>query len=205
MKTCPLSYLFVLTPLFVAATGCSILKPRADLTRFYVLRAQPAGNDTKALPGPALAELRVGPGRIPAYLENTKIAVDAGANRVQYLDPHRWAEPLNKGLNRVLSENLASRLKIQQLTIYPDPALEASAYEVRYTVERFEGELTGTVTLVASWQVVEHSSGKRIAGSRSVYEVAAESQNHDVNAYVERLSKAVGQWADEVAAAVSSQ
>jgi len=203
MKNHPRSYLFVVTALFVAAMGCSVLKPRADLTRFYVLRAQP-GNDTKTPPGPARAELRVGPGRIPGYLDNSKIAVDAGANRVQYLDLSRWAEPLSKGLNRVLGENLASRLNRPQLTVYPDPAFGSSGYEVRYTLERFEGELAGTVTLVASWQVVERSSGKRIAGARSLYEVAAEPSDKDVAAYVERLSKAVGQWADEVAAAISS-
>lgn len=184
--------------------GCGILQPKADLTQFYVLRAQPATpaavRDLRGLP-----EIYVGPGRLAGYLENNRIALHKGPNQVDYLDLSRWAEPLSKGVNRILAENLAARLKGAQIDFYPDPLPAESGYTVRYTVERFEGgSLKDSVVLAVSWQVVQRPDGAEVAAKHSVYTVPAEAGAHDVAAYVKRMSTAIARWADEVAAAIPS-
>jgi len=186
-------------------TGCSALKPKADLTEFYVLRAARQDVEALARKESALPEIRVGPGRVAEYLDNTKIAAQGEGNRLGYLDLHRWAEPLSKGLSRMLSESLATRLKVKQLTVYPDPPIDASGYEVRYTVTRFEGQVTGPVTLEVSWQMIERPSAQQIAGQRSVYLIEAGPQPGDVAAYVARLSDAVSKWADDIATAIPAK
>jgi uncharacterized lipoprotein YmbA len=202
MKTHPLPYLFALLAIPFGLTGCSVLKPKADLTEFFVLRAPSHDAGHPALKEPALPEIRVGPGRIAGYLDNAKIAVQDGENRIDYLDRYRWAEPLSKGLGRTLSENLAQRLTVKHLIVYPDPALEPSGFEVRYTVHRFEGPVNGAVTLEVAWQVVEVPSSKAIADQRGVYVVPAEEQEDKIANYVKRLSDALAQWANDIAAAV---
>jgi uncharacterized lipoprotein YmbA len=205
MKTHPLPYLFALLAVLFGLTGCSVLKPKADLTEFFVLRAPSHEAGPPALKEPALPEIRIGPGRIAAYLENTKIAVQDGENRIDYLDRYRWAEPFAKGLGRALSDNLAQRLTVKHLTVYPDPALEPSGFEVRYTVHRFEGPVSGAVTLEVSWQVVEVPSSKAIADQRSVYVVPAEAQGDEIANYVKRLSDALDQWANDIAVSIPSR
>jgi uncharacterized lipoprotein YmbA len=188
----------------IALTGCSVLKPKPDLTQFYVLRSQSTTPRAEVQASTALPEIRVGPGRVAGYLETTPIAVQDGANRIQYLDVHHWAEPLSKGLSRTLGENLARKLNVAHIILYPDPSLDASGYEVRYTVDRFEGTLAGPVTLQVSWEVVQRPSAKVIASARSLYVIPGADQAKDVTAYVDRLALSVEQWSDEIAAAIRS-
>ena len=152
----------------------------------------------------ALPEIRVGPGRIADYLTATPIAIQDGSNRVKYLDLYHWAEPLSKGISRSLAENLARRLHLAHVTVYPDPILDSSGLAVHYTVDRFEGTLAGPVTLEVSWEIVQRPSNKVIAGARSVYVVSANSHETDVAAYVNRLAAAVEEWSDDIAAAIRS-
>jgi len=181
--------------------GCSFLKPQADQTQFYVLRAQPAG--TGAVPSSAATppEIRVGPGQIASYLESSSIAVEKGPSRIEYLDLYRWAEPVSKGISRVLAENLAQRFDPLNVTVHPNLPLGDSGYAIRYTVERMEGTLTGPVTLDVSWQVVRRSDKTVIAGKRSSYVVPG-GNSKDVSAYVGRLSSAIARWSEDVGAAI---
>ena len=105
----------------------------------------------------------------------------------------------------MLSENLAARLTGAQLVPYPEPALADAGYEVRYSVERFEGTLAGPVTLEVGWQVVKRPAGEVLTRKRSAYTVPVHGQAEDVASYLERLSAAVAQWSDEIAASIPSR
>jgi len=190
-----------LAALCFGMAGCSVLSPKANMAQFYVLRGQSA-ETTNTATSVTMSEIRVGPGRIAAYLENAQIAVEDGPNRIIYLDNDRWAEPLPKGLSRVLAENLTYKLGASTSSIYPNPPLTDSGYEVQYTVERFEGRLNGPVVLVVSWQVVEMPSSSVIAVKRSVYSIPAQAGSDSVVRYVGRLSAALGQWSEDVAATI---
>ena len=192
-----------LAAISLIVSGCSVLEPKANLTEFYVLRGQPKeiGSAATNMGG---SEIRIGPGRIAAYLQNGQIAVQAGPNRLVYLENDRWAEPLSKGVGRVLAEDLAHTVDTATFSVYPDPPLTDLGHEVRYTVESFEGSLGGAVVLAVTWQVVERPSSKVIAGKRSVYTVPAKKGSDTVTSYVERMSTALGEWSDDIAAAIQS-
>lgn len=183
--------------------GCSFLKPKADQTQFYVLRAQIDGTGTAPSSAATPPEIRVGPGQIAGYLDRSSIAIEKGPSRIEYLDLYRWAEPVSKGVSRILAENLAQKFNPLNVTVHPNLPLGDSGYAIRYTVERMEGTLTGPVTLDVSWQVVQRSDKTVIAGKRSSYVVPGDNSK-DVSAYVERLSTAIARWADDVAAAIPS-
>jgi len=193
----------VLTSVLLLQTGCSVLKPKPDLTQFYVLRARVDDNQAAAARGTTAASIRVGPGSLAAYLDNTSITVQDGNNRIQYLDLYRWAEPLSKGISRTLGENLAHLLSISHVTLYPDPIPGVAGYEVQYTILRFEGTLDSGVILDVWWQVFQQPEGRVIASERSVYGVPPGQL--DVAAYVDRLSQALSAWATDVAGRIPSQ
>lgn len=190
--------------LLLAQAGCSLLQPKADLTQFYVLRASSPDFNSAAQTPSAGPEVRVGPGSIAAYLEVTPIAVQDETNRIKYLGRHHWAEPLPQGINRVLGEHLAKHLDRSRVTLYPEPATSAANVELRYTINRFEGDLGGPVTLDVAWHIYQRPSGTVQTGKRAVYAVPAGGSPGDVAAYVDQLSRVISLWAADVAAVIPS-
>ena len=189
--------------LALVQTGCSVLEPKADNTKLYVLRAHPGTSDVTADNKQPKPIVRVGPGKVAPYLEVTPIIVQDGPNAVKQLQNHHWAEPLSKGISRALAENLSQRLNGAQTIIYPEPAHEATV-EVRYAINRLEGTLDGAVSLQVTWQVVELPSGKVLQAGNTDRVIAAAQRTGDVSAYVARIAESIGVLADEVAAAIHS-
>jgi len=192
---------FALSGLCLVQPGCTLLEPKADPTRLYVLRAGPGIQAAEPESRPVVPVVRVGPGRVATYLDVTPIVVQAGPNRVEQLDIDHWAEPLSKGVSRAFGEYLARRLNGAQMVLYPDPATGATL-AVHYSVNRLEGPLKGAVALDVTWQVVDLASGDVLHASRTVREIPDSTGAADVSAYVERISTAIGFWADDVAAAI---
>jgi uncharacterized lipoprotein YmbA len=182
-------------------TGCRILEPQPDRTEFYVLRPETAPPTTNP-PTAAGPLLQIGPGNIAAYLAVTPLVIDAGAHRVKLLDLHHWAEPLPKGIARVLLANLEGRRRELQTFVYPEPAPAGGRWELRYQINRFEGTLDGPVTLDVNWTLVAHPSGRVLTNSHPVYTIPATNRSDSVAAYVARLSAALAQWSEEVAGAL---
>ena len=195
--------LAALSALLLFQTGCSVLKPKADLTQFFVLRPGSADSNAEERTGAALPEIRIGPGNVASYLESTPIVVAKGPNRVEQLDLYHWAEPLPKGISRTLAQDLAQRLNLPHLTLYPDTAPGDSSTELHFMINRFEGKLDGPVTLDVSWQILQQPDGRVVASKHSVYVIPA--GRADVASYVDRLSQALSKWATDVAPAISPQ
>jgi len=192
--------LATLAGLLLFPTGCSVLKPKADLTQFFVLRPGSADSKAESRTGDSLPGIRVGPGSVARYLESTPIVVANGPNRVEPLNLYHWAEPLPKGISRTLAEDLAQRLNLPHLTLYPDTPPGVSSTEVRFMINRFEGKLDGPVTLDVSWQILQQPDGRVVASKHSGYVIPA--GRGDVASYVDRLSQALSEWAADVAAAI---
>jgi uncharacterized lipoprotein YmbA len=84
-------------------------------------------------------------------LQSTPLLVSDGVNRLKRLDQYHWAEPLAKGISRVLTADLAYALPAARLSVYPNPSLAPERYELRYTINRLEGALDGPVVLDVTW------------------------------------------------------
>ncbi len=138
-------------------------------------------------------------------MDSKAIALDEGINRIEFLNRHHWAEPLPEGIARVLDQNLKSLLRVSHVTLYPDPLMGESGVEVHYTVNRFEGTLDGPVTLDVDWQLIEQPGGRVATTRHSIYEIQRSSPVAGVEGYVERLSEALDQWSEDVAAAIRSR
>ena len=189
---------FALVPL----VGCSVLKPKADPTKFYVLRSQSSVSLTQAPPGQSEVAIRIGPGRFPDYLSSTPIVVADGANTVKRLDYHHWAEPLEKGVSRLLADTLSQLLNAPKVVVYPDETAGRAGYEVRYHVFKFEGPLHGPVTLEVFWEVNDREHQTTLAQRRSRYVIRPVGDPHEVEDYIGQMATAVEQWAQEIAQAI---
>lgn len=149
----------VLTPRFarclaavalaLTTSGCSILEPRPDLTRFYVLTtlAEPAGElDSNIRVG-------IGPLLLPDYLQRYEMAHRNSATELRYADTERWAEPLLDSVGRTLAENVALLVGTKRVMVLPAPIRGEPDVTVPIEIIRFEPMPDGRINLVARWIV----------------------------------------------------
>ena len=187
--------------LLVAATlagGCTFLEPQPDTTRFYVLAAlaEPAPEAPKS---PALG---IGPVQLPAYLGRFEMAYRSTTTEVRYVQGERWAEPLDEGVARVLSENVAALLGSDRVVVLPSLRRTDLDLEVPVEVLRFEPTADGQVTLVARWSVRDLATRRVLDSheSRIREPLEGDSGASRTNA----MSRATLRLAEEIAAAVAA-
>ena len=178
--------------------SCSVLDPRPDLTRNYLLTpAEPSGASVGA--GPAIG---VGPIRLPPYLDRAAIVSRTELNSIRYSERHRWAEPLQENFGRVLAADLADSVGTNEVLMFPwygNPELD---YRVLVDVERFDHSPGGTAVLVARWKLQRGSDGEILSAARSSLEHPVAKRSTKVA--VEALSRVTADLAAEIAAAIAS-
>ena len=110
----------------------------------------------------------VGPVIMPGYLDRTQIVTRSGPDRVKLASFHRWAEPLESGIARIVADEIGARVPTDRVVMFPWRGIVARAiqYQVVIAVDRFDGTLDGDVTLDARWRILDRK-GDEVAFSRS--------------------------------------
>lgn len=183
----------------LALGGCSIVpEPKADPTRHYVL-ATYAGDGERAaaaaIPaGKPVIGLRTV--ELPAYLLARKsIAVRQGRNEIVYHEYARWAEPLEDGIQRIVSERLLSSGAISGIALLPGRA--ARSYDLIIRVLECEGA-GSSVHFVAEYEL-SAPGGAIIGGTRKFVAPAVAWDGKDFAALAKALGDAVTALAADIA------
>jgi uncharacterized lipoprotein YmbA len=179
-------------------TGC--LGPGTTRsTRLFVLNATatPDGSTTRA------TDLRLGVGRIslPELLNRPQIVTRTGTNEVRVADFSQWAEPLEKSIPRVLSENLARLTGTDQVSVYPWPTQMEIDLKLEIAVIRFEGNTDGEVSLAARWRWV-HANGSQ-AHPLQASSYAESAADPSTEAMVAAMSRALASLSRDIASAIA--
>jgi uncharacterized protein len=116
--------------LALATTGCS--NPVLPAPLLYQLRSAPPAAAVAALPSAAMGQpapsqraqptIQLLPVSLPEVLDRDAIVVARGGAGVQALVGHRWAEPLRDAVPRLLRQDLAPLLGVDQVWAAPLPA-----------------------------------------------------------------------------------
>ncbi|HUY27394.1 MAG TPA: PqiC family protein [Candidatus Binataceae bacterium] len=193
----------LITILWVAAVatlaGCSLgLQPRPDRSKFFLL------SPTIAMPqsppaGSTGLVIGLGPIKLPAYLERQEIVTRAAPNRMVLSGNNRWAEGLDGNFTQVMAQDLAATLGTQRIVFFPWYQATMIDYQVRVDVYRFEGDLTGNVTLTAHWQILD-GAGKLLYVTDSTFTAVAAA--HGAAAVVAAMSSALGDLSRQIAAEI---
>jgi uncharacterized lipoprotein YmbA len=177
----------------VTLAGCGVTPP----ARYYILT--PVGDDAvKPVHGPALG---IGPITLPAYLDRPEIAHRSGQNQLHFSDMDRWAEPLKATFNRTLAENLSILLPTERVNTYPWARSTRIDYQVIVDVTRFDADASGTVVLVAGWEVIRPDDGSVVSRNRQTYTEAAGSMAYP--AIVSAQSRTLAQLSQDIVASIS--
>jgi uncharacterized lipoprotein YmbA len=131
-----------------ALSGCSVLDPRPDSSRYFVLRSQAVAGD-----GPALDDLvlGVGPVTIPDYMDRNEMLDLVGRYELSFSATHRWAESLGQQVRRTLQENLDVMLRPDAVVAYPWFEREGVGLQVDVTFDPIRVDDEGTWRGSATW------------------------------------------------------
>lgn len=206
MNGCGRWLLAASSAVLLLAGGCaSVLAPRPDRTRFFVLTPISTGDPT----GPtrpyrgarAGLALGIGPVTLPDYLDRPEVVTRVSANRLALSETDRWAEPLDTNFKRVLSQNLSTLLRTDRVVSYPWFHPLVVDYRVEVHVERFESNAAGDAELAARWTVYDGRSNKALYdGSSDITERAAGAKQSDSPA---ALSRAEAELSRQIASAIA--
>ena len=145
--------------------GCS--SPRVT---FYTLNAEATPD---AAP-PAFAPVAIGPVTLPALVDQPQLVVRTGANRVEILEQHRWAEPLKSEIPRVIAANLTLLLNQARVSTYPQNAGQDADYRILLDIQRFELSAGKGVAIDALWSIRRVAGGALQTGRSTVSEPATD-------------------------------
>jgi uncharacterized lipoprotein YmbA len=133
---------------------------------------------------------------IPSYLDREQIASRSAGQRVVYSIIDRWAEPLDKGFERTLTDDLAPLLAARGIEVRSHGG--RSSYDLSVEVVRFERTGPDQCELRARW-VLRGDTDILDSGETQV-RIAMTAT--DSNATVAALSEAIARMASELAARV---
>lgn len=148
------------------SSGCLNLKPQPNLTRQFTLSKTETASLAGNLDGtaPTIGFRRVS---IPDYLKSNKIALREGTNEIVYLPFHRWAEPLESGIARLLGEYLVLSGTASATFTPPWRSNAHFDYIIEIDVSAFEGRNEGTVTIDCFYSLYD-GNGIRIDSGRLI-------------------------------------
>jgi len=186
--------------------GCSILSPKPDLSRFYVLNPLTVKASPMPPPDPTLS-LVVYSVDVPAYLDRPQMVSRLPGNQAGLDEYHRWAEPLGAALARVFAQNIALYADSSHVASFPVPPGFGQEFEVNVQILQFDGALDGDVKLRALWRItglggkpnyyIHESTYVRRAGSA----IAAPAID-PVGSYVDALSALAGDLSRDIVQAL---
>jgi len=176
-----------------AAAACGVTAP----SHFYML-------DATATPGGAPAAdyaVAVGPVTVPAAVDRPQFVVQAGPNRVELDEYHRWAAPLEDSIARVIAVDLSALLGTPRVARAPlanfDPA-----YLVTIDVLRFESAPGRSALVDAVWAIRPMAGGASRSG-RTVAQEPAQGAGYDALAAAH--SRALAKLSEDIAAAIRAE
>jgi uncharacterized lipoprotein YmbA len=178
-------------------SGCSILSPRPDPSRFFTLTplAEP-GPNPGALAGHVLG---IGPITLPQYLDRPELVTRVGPNEVRSAAFDYWAGSLAKQFETTLSHDLQALLGPSSVQTSPWYAGARPDLIVEVDVLQFERAVDGQAHLRARWRLRKGSSAEvQRAGESNLAHPAAE----DAGSTVAALSELLGQFSRELADAI---
>jgi uncharacterized protein len=179
-------------------TACSLLAPRPDPSRFFVLDAMPTGSATAGVGARRSNTLIVGVGPLtfPTYLRRTEIVTRLGPNRVTFSDTARWGEPVETSFPRLLARNLSLMLGTDRIVRYPWLLSARPDYAVAIDVLRFERTANGDGDLAAHLTISDREG--RVLGGHDVH-VLERAQGSSMDGSVAALSTALVRLSRDIA------
>jgi uncharacterized lipoprotein YmbA len=126
---------------------------RSAPARLYVLQAvaREAAAATAGAPRGVLGVQRVS---VPAWMDRPEITARTGSEEILPDPLARWGEPITRGIQRVVTENLATLLPERHLVAAPFPVSHAVDHRIDLAITDGARQADGSVLLEARWAIL---------------------------------------------------
>jgi uncharacterized lipoprotein YmbA len=189
--------------LMLLLSGCTVLAPQKDETRFFVLMPVQDGTTPSPPAGAAWEPVAIGLGpiTIPPYLNRPEVVTRISDSELKVSDTNRWGESLDTNVTRVLAADLSSQLATQQVVSYPWRLSTPMDYAVSVAFQRFERTGDGHVVIVANW-TIRNGKDEKIIQTGTTW-INDPSGPDDASA-AQALSRGLAQVSHDIAQAIAS-
>jgi len=130
------------------------------------------------------------------YLEKPELVTRLSPTHLQPHDEEQWAGSLSGSVQEVLQENLTALLPGVGVLRYPWEEPLSDPYRLYVSIDRFDGDLNGTVTLAGRWSLIDRREDRLVAGERFRYSAKGPAEKTDdivatQSSLLERLSRRI--------------
>ena len=153
------------------------------------------------LPGIALA-IKIQRPSLPDYLDRPDIVREESAYQYKIDEMRRWAEPLDRMFERLLAEDLRQRLPDSTILSESDTGTTDLRYVIETNIEQFNATGKDEASFKAVLSISDKTAATPIKPRR--IELTA-SSGDSTPALAAALSNLVGEYADQIQAALQQQ
>jgi uncharacterized lipoprotein YmbA len=132
----------------LSVSGCSL--GRSPLATTWVL--DPVAARTASVARAQAGVLSVEKVRVPDWLDRTQFVMRGKDGSLEFDEQARWGEPLGRGLQRVMTENLASLLIDRRVAAAPTPPRDAIAIRLNLDFVEAARRSDGDVRVAVRWE-----------------------------------------------------
>ena len=183
----------------LALSACGASKP----SQFYVLNAlSPSELSRETISVGSGLAIGLAPVNMPEYLDRPEIISRGGGNQLELGQFDRWAEPLNRNIERVVARNLAVLLDTDRVFVLPARRPLDLRYRVVIDVLRFNLVKKGVTLLEVRWAVLDGETRRELLIATSAHGHAVAVQNYD--SVVSSMNENLAELSREIATAISS-
>lgn len=182
--------------LAVVWSGC-VLK-RSAPARLYVLVATAPAAAPASDGGAPAGVVGVQRVSVPAWMDRAEITSRTGTGEIVPDPLARWGEPITRGIQRVVTENLAAMLTDRHLVTAPFAVTRTVDHRVDLAITEAARQADGTVLLDARWAILGPDGAVLVQRRTSHRTRAAATAPGTVGA----LNEALGLLSGEIASAV---
>ena len=179
------------------AAACSVLEPKPDTSRYFLLR--PAAGEAGGAPLDDLV-LGLGPVTVPDYMDRNEMIDVVGPYELRYSAQNRWVEPLGTQVRRTLTDNLRSELSPDAILQYPWFTTEGVTLQAEVTFDAIRLGDAGTWIGSGEWVLRNSASGAPLERGEISFDVGSDAVPPEQVA--EAISAELERLAGEIAAAV---
>ncbi len=187
----------LITGLVLLLAACGSSPP----ARFYSL--QPLDLDYQADADDAIV-MYLGPLRLPEYVARTQIVTRGDGAEMIVDDYHRWAEPLDDAIPRIVAVNVDNLVDGLIVVAFPGGNLAEAEYRLEGSIVRFDADAAGRAVLIVQWGIATPDGDVFVPPRRSHYE-AQVSRTGDAGAVATALNDTVAQFSRNIAAEVEAR
>jgi len=143
------------------------------------------------------------PVHLPEVLQRPQIVTTLGADSLELSPDHRWGNPLDRDVQRVLVEDLALLLGSDRVVAFPYGSRIEGPFRVEVNVQRCDGRPGGTLALRATWMITRPQGEVAVMVRRSAIDEPVPGL--DAGALVAAHDRALAALAREIAEGLKAQ